>query len=443
MSESEILHIEVTSSKNGEQGNVADTSRSENKNCYELLVEYCLFIVDFVYCIISSIPRLIFYCIIKDMCPCKHGCESSVWNCNKIRNCLSSFNWPRKNDVLLLLKKLFIIMIIPRLIGTVVFLKYDMRCILFEKKSILNCEPDHVFGNELHWIIAWFFMSIVSSIILIIIFIWDDEYQFKREKIKVVYKKGSFCSFFFFMVVTVVFHIVRLFSGKRIFSSLLFLLAVPIFTALVCIVNFVDRVPLLADKTTETRSLWERVRDKKVSKNWFYWLALLINFVESLSKFTSVLLDVVEDLTPIIDDAFPNKSKEFRGVLLMLIGFRLAFHARVLGFFYNKIFHGDKDLLTEPCTKLANNGGCEFGETNGTEETDAANRRDVLGSASATGVRDTTDGADRANEPSGTETTGETGATCDASDTGATVVNDVTNGTNETSVICWDTWENK
>ncbi|XP_046849790.1 uncharacterized protein LOC124443334 [Xenia sp. Carnegie-2017] len=173
--------------------------------------------------------------------PIKAICEG-IRNCN-CRICLTT---PPKLrfDPLTCLKRLFLLLIIPRIMATVVFAIYDWRCIIFMEKPAQNCTLDRVLGlgDAVSWIETWLSLSIVSSLILIIVFICDDDFTFIKEKWKNICKKGSFFSLLFLMVLTSVFYIIRLASGKKVLMSLLFVLWVPTITVLICVVNFVPQV---------------------------------------------------------------------------------------------------------------------------------------------------------------------------------------------------------
>ena len=62
------------------------------------------------------------------------------------------------------------------------------------------------------------------------------------------------------------------------------------------------------------------------------------------------MLDIAYDVSPAIETRFSAESQ--KGFIVLLSGFRLVFHTRVFLFFWNKIFHGDKDLFSEPSSKL-------------------------------------------------------------------------------------------
>ena len=64
------------------------------------------------------------------------------------------------------------------------------------------------------------------------------------------------------------------------------------------------------------------------------------------------MLDVAHDVAPLIQRTFPQESGTYWGGMVIIIGFVLAFHARLLTFFWQKLFHGEKDLFSEPSTRL-------------------------------------------------------------------------------------------
>ena len=83
----------------------------------------------------------------------------------------------------------------------------------------------------------------------------------------------------------------------------------------------------------------------------FYWIAVITFFLEVMCMWIAVALDVAHEVAPLIEKKFEGESR-IKGALILLLGFSMAFHSNLLSFFWNKIFHGDKDLLSEPCSKL-------------------------------------------------------------------------------------------
>jgi hypothetical protein len=84
--------------------------------------------------------------------------------------------------------------------------------------------------------------------------------------------------------------------------------------------------------------------------SFFYWIALVMYFIETTCKLLAVMLDAAYDVVPVIEGRFPYES--MKGLSVIFLGFRLAFHTRLVYFFWDKICHGDKDTFSEPCSKL-------------------------------------------------------------------------------------------
>jgi hypothetical protein len=57
-------------------------------------------------------------------------------------------------------------------------------------------------------------------------------------------------------------------------------------------------------------------------------------------------------VAPIIEKTFPGEPSNLKALVLLILGFILAFYSRMVSFFWQKLFHGDKDLFSEPCSKL-------------------------------------------------------------------------------------------
>ena len=76
------------------------------------------------------------------------------------------------------------------------------------------------------------------------------------------------------------------------------------------------------------------------------------------------MLDVALEVAPLIENNFPDESVQLRGVMVIVIGFRLAYHASLLSFLWDKIFYGETDYFSEPDSDLlgATNGEGEWKE---------------------------------------------------------------------------------
>ena len=255
---------------------------------------------------------------------------------------------------------------IPWLISIIFFSIFDTKCIVFEQASVINCSQDFFISNPRHWVFAWLFMSIISSFLLILIICINHEtLNYQYEKAKKIYKKGSFFSLIFLLVFSSFYYFVRFFSMRSetiswLISTVVFLWP-PVTALLVCCLNYLPRVRWrsisISCHTTVRRnkylsSVWWKKCLKENSNFIIYWLALSLYFVEITCKLSAIMLDVAHDVAPLIQNKFPEESGKYWGGMVILIGFRMAFHARLLSFFWQKFFHGEKDLFSEPSAKL-------------------------------------------------------------------------------------------
>ena len=228
---------------------------------------------------------------------------------------------------------------------------------IYEQASVVNCSQDFFTSNTEHWIFAWLLISTVSSLVfLVIIRLNHEKLNYPFGKARKIYKKGCFGSLIFLLVTSSVYYVMRFFTksdemGKGI-SILLFLwpfLAV----AVTCCVNYLPRVhwtETIAPRFTTL--VWWKDCLTKNSNFIIYWVALAMYFVETTCKLLSVMLDLAYDVVPLIQSRFSDDYGQFWGVMMIVIGFRLGFHARLQSFFWEKLFHGEYDLFAEPSDKL-------------------------------------------------------------------------------------------
>ncbi|CAB4012026.1 Hypothetical predicted protein [Paramuricea clavata] len=257
----------------------------------------------------------------------------------------------------IILKVLFVLLSIPWLISVIFFSIFDTKCIVFEQASVINCSQNFFISNPRRWVSAWLFMSIISSLLLILIIRMNHKkLNYQRKKAKKIYKKGSFFSLIFLLVVSSVYYIVRIFGMRSettsLFISILVFLWPPVTVLLVCCLNYLPRVRWQKIDLPHYSLVWCKRCLNNNSNFIIYWLALSIYLVEITCKLTAIMLDVAHDVAPLIQNRFPDESGKYWGGMVIVIGFRMAFHARLLSFFWQKLFHGEKDLFSEPSAKL-------------------------------------------------------------------------------------------
>ena len=255
------------------------------------------------------------------------------------------------------LQLFFVFLSFPWLISTIFFSIFDTKCIVFEQASVINCSQGFFISNPRHWVFAWLLMSIISSFLLILIVrLNHKKLNYQTEKAKKICKKGYVGSLIFLLLISLVYYVIRIYTTKSektsVSISILVFLWPPVTVLLICCLNYLPRVHWTKTSLPRYTLLWWKDSLTKNSNFLIYWLALVIYFVEVTCKVAAIMLDVSHDVAPLIQNKFPDESGEFRGVMVIVIGFRLAFHVRVLSFFWQKLFHGEKDLFSEPNGRL-------------------------------------------------------------------------------------------
>lgn len=87
-----------------------------------------------------------------------------------------------------------------------------------------------------------------------------------------------------------------------------------------------------------------------------YWFTLLLYCAENFYMFLAVTLDAIEEVTPITNGMFREEAVQFSPLVAMLLGIKVTLYARIVSFFWNKVFHGNRDLFSEPGEHLPNEG---------------------------------------------------------------------------------------
>ena len=251
----------------------------------------------------------------------------------------------------------FALLSIPWLTSVLFFSIFDAKCIINEKASVINCSQDFFISSPRHWVFSWLFISILSSSLLIfIVFLNHQKLNYQTEKAKRIWRKSCFGSLMFLLLVTLVYYFIRIYTTKSektgvAISILVFIW--PVATVLlVCCLNFLPCVYWTSTRQSHYTLAWWKDCLSNNSNFLIYWLALVMYLIEISIKVISIMLDVAHEVAPLIQSNFPVEYGRFRGVMVIVIGFRLAFHLRLLSFFWHKLFHGDKDLFSEPHGKL-------------------------------------------------------------------------------------------
>ena len=250
----------------------------------------------------------------------------------------------------------FVLLCVPWFISVMIFSIFDTECIIFEQASVVNCSQDFFTSHPEHWIFAWLLISILSSFVFLLILRLNHQtLNYQLEKAKQIYKKGSFYSLIFLLLTSSVYYLIRtavILKGISDAISVLLFIWACVNAAVICCLNYVPRVQ------------WTKVTGQRFTTSWWkksltensnfivYWLALIMYVVETTFKLLSVMLNVAYDVAPLIESRFGKEYGTFRGVMVIIIGFKVGLHTRLASFFWQKIFHGRKDLFAEPNDSL-------------------------------------------------------------------------------------------
>ena len=249
----------------------------------------------------------------------------------------------------------FVLVAIFRVVTLVFYAAYDMRCIIFEQASVISCQQDALIPHEYAVILtlAWLVSSVFGSFVfLLVIRCGREVFNFQSDKAKNMRKKGSFLSLAFLLLTAVAYHGYRtsLVSGmgRAISISLIFWMLLTF--RVLCRLNYTPRVQWRG------KSCYKNCRER-CRKNiccYFYWISLTTFFLEASYMWIAVALDVAHEVAPLIEKEYPEEPR-IKGIIMIGLGFNLAFHSHLVSFFWDKMFHGDKDLLSDPGSKLIKN----------------------------------------------------------------------------------------
>jgi hypothetical protein len=213
---------------------------------------------------------------------------------------------------------------------------------VFEHASVLDCSQNGTYPDPKSWILAWIMLSVISSLLYICILCTAD--QLKLLEIvtnKMKLRNSSLASFTVLTILTFVYYIIQIASegtkgltGAILFFQFFWLLEMWV------VVYILNYTPPPAQSSQCVVKILRVI----------YWFALFMYLCEILLKLFAAMLDVAYDVAPVIERRFPHKF--LKGLIVILSGLRLAYHSRLFYFFWDKMFHGNRDLFSEPSSKL-------------------------------------------------------------------------------------------
>ena len=297
---------------------------------------------------------------------------------------------------------LFALLAIFRVITLAFFSTYDTSCVIYERASVVDCHQDVIIPHESAevWILIWVISSLLGSVIFLLV--WyntgPELLNYQREKAKHAWEKGSFIFIVVLLLITLGYYVYRSSIAPSGVSQVISVTLIFWLCFMVLVMHRLNYMPRVQWKGKKCCRLPECLKRKKyrsvirVKRSCsakdqkdkqccsekcsdcqcrccecchgpccsvfpaemycvFYWIVIITFFLEVMCMWIAVALDVAHEVAPLIEKKFEGESR-IKGALILLLGFSIAFHSNLLSFFWNKIFHGDKDLLSEPCSKL-------------------------------------------------------------------------------------------
>ena len=228
----------------------------------------------------------------------------------------------------------YLLHFLPRLFLLVVFSGYDTKCALFEKASMMNCSQEFLVAEPKYWCFAWQITSIsLSTIVILLVWIYRKRIKYSfSNTIRKLIRKASFWRMNFLISIMFIEYIIALKTSDKFHTILyMFSLARMVSTAFViCCLNYVN-----PGRIADESKMYCQVG---------YWLTLLMYFAECAAILLLYLLNTALVLAPVVDQSTGN----YQALIIVAFGLKCALSSQCLTFFLEKIFHGDKDLFSEP-----------------------------------------------------------------------------------------------
>ena len=229
-----------------------------------------------------------------------------------------------------------------RIFSFVIAVTLDMVCFAYEKRSTTNCSQEVLISNPLRLSLLWI---TTSNFTCIIVLAWlykrplDATFcGFKSCFIKLL-KNDSFWSLNLIFCTILIDSVVRCMHGSGSEK-----MAYPLCVALDRLLSLL----VLYSLNYVNSIVWSR--QPRTFQGLFilvtYWLGLAFYLLENFYSFISNSLDMAENIYP-LGSSSSNQDRLFLVLLSLVIGAKVAFHIRMIAFFWRKMFHGDKDLMSD------------------------------------------------------------------------------------------------
>ena len=219
---------------------------------------------------------------------------------------------------------------------------FDTLCAVSQEKSVVNCTEKVLIEKPQPFIMVFCLTTIINTIVVMTTLYWKPtgvEFCGFKEALKRLIRKGSFWSFNITYIFVVLEYILIAFKNLKIVNRVLTITLVVHFACKLIVAYFLNYVlpvkfPSVNERSFARLYIWLA-----------YWITLVLFFLATMSAALAITLDVAEKLSPL--GKVQTGSHNFATVSrLVLLGIKATFEGRLFIFYWNKIFHGDKDLFS-------------------------------------------------------------------------------------------------
>lgn len=219
---------------------------------------------------------------------------------------------------------------------------FDTFCLVKDGVSLLNCSQEVILAKPQPLVILMHLTTTVNAVVVLVTLHLKPpgiEFCGFRTALKSLVRKGSFWSFnitFVFAIAQSITPMCLDLSGINIAVAITEILFTASRLIVAYFVNYLSPVkfPNGNERNCERLHTWLA-----------YWVTLVLFFLDNTQALLGVTLDFAEKITP-LGRVSPG-SHDFGVVAhLVLLGIEATFELRLFVFYWNKLFHGNKDLFS-------------------------------------------------------------------------------------------------
>ena len=219
---------------------------------------------------------------------------------------------------------------------------FDTVCLVNDAASIVNCTEKVLLRKPQSLLIVCHLSTIFNStVVLTALYIKPAGITFCgfRSALRNISRKGKFWSFNIMFCFVILDYIIMISRDLNVMNNILAVTLVLFFASPLLVAYFLNYTQPVRYPDPEERNF------TTVYTFVAYWLTLIMFFLDTAHATVAFTLDFADKVS-LTGDVRPG-SRDFSVVAqLVLLGIRATFAAQLLTFYWNKIFHGDRDLFS-------------------------------------------------------------------------------------------------